>query len=348
MFGKKANDVKQRRSSSRRRPSRRKQPPSAFSFKRIALGTVIMLVPAVILGVGGRLTTVSTAQVAMNKDTHCFDTVTYDAVPVLIDYATTNLFASDNQLLSLETAFLKQAKALKANQRLDVFTTAKETIADVVKPVFSTCMPPATTEDLQLLAAIEPNIQSVTQAYLNTEREKAIKKVDAEIKRLIADSQARKYNVKERWNSPIMEQARSISIHYTAGSVKHFLVFSSGIQVSESLYFCGRAGDLPRFENFKRNYPLYEQLKLLDGFQGTQVMFLMPRVLDRHYIGDHCTFEELYNWWPAYFKDGGAADVFVQPLQYELSLNNNVGSFGMADIVAAALIATTLLVKARV
>jgi len=341
----KEKSVKRRSHSRRRRPVPKKAKKKSINYKRIALGTTIMLVPAMILGVGGSM--VDTDKVSMNKDTYCFDTVSYDAVPILIDYSTTNLYASDNQLISLKTEFVKQAKALKPNQRLDVFTTAKETIADVVKPVFSTCMPPKTGGDIKILAEMEPNIKSVTQAFLDHQRKDAIEKVEVEIDHLIEDSQSKKDNHEERWNSPLMEQLRSISRHYSANSVADFLVFSGGIQVSESLFFCKMPGHLPRFKNFKRNNPLYEKMKLHDGFQGSRVTFLMPRVLDKHYIGDHCTFDEIYDWWTDYFTDGGASEIYVQPLQYELSLNNNIGAFGVSDVIAATLFITALAAKAR-
>jgi len=291
------------------------------TIKRIAPVVCMMLGFGLIMGIGGRYAVNVASTVHMNDETYCFDDVDYNAVSLFIDYSTTRLYADDGQLRSLRTEFNRHANALKHNQRLDVFTTSYDTVSDVAEPIFSMCLPPSTVAHLEELRAANPSIASYSQPQLNNRTEEATKTIENEIERIITESHT-SFDRPKRWNAPLIEQFRSISRYYRDTDVNDFVIFSGGIQISANRWFCKKAGHLPAWENFKRNDPLYNELKLLDGFQNTNVTFLMPRIQDKYQLGKHCQFIELTSWWKSYFLDGGASDVYIQPLHYGVDVKH--------------------------
>lgn len=317
LFKKSKTRTRARRSVRQRRPTRTTQHAKRETRLRIMKIAAFVAIPMVVVTLAYPYINAMMNVVKPDFETHCFANMPDQEVTASInDHATTNFFSDPAQIVALKTSYMDAWVLMSPNQRLDVFNTAREASSGIASPVYSVCKPASTMAEYAVLKQHEPNIPDMSQAQLTYQANKAKEAFAQKIDELIAQSQSHK-KIWERWDAPLFQTFKSVSRYYhTRGErIDHLITFSAGIEVSSDAFWCKKRNDLPTWRNFKKR-PLYRDIKPFKSFEGMNVTFLMPNILNYYPQGKWCTTSEIKRFWRGYFVEAGAHEVDIQKLNY--------------------------------
>ena len=199
---------------------------------------------------------------------------------------------------------------LGPNQPLHIFSTERDKLSTIVKPVFTICRPVRTLAEQSQTPGPEKN-----QAELDKTYEKAKEKFYQEVAQRIAESKTEEKVAK---TSPILEQIQGISRYYRDKpemTLDNLFIYTDGIQTSPAASFCQTKGHLPPYPIFKKRRA-YQKVKPAETLGGVKGKFLLVNWLVLPSIGlEYCTNQELYDFWEAYLKDHDT-DIEMESLLY--------------------------------
>lgn len=288
--------------SQRSRRGRRKNPGL---LRTLLLGSAIVLVPTVTLGVGGFLAYdhLTTEQI---DTAYCYERRDRAEVAAFIDFSLTHQI-SRSQQRDLVNKLKQTYRGLPANGRISIFTTADDTTASVSEPVFTLCHPAESTAEQEDIGA---------PAKSTTKLARETRDADATfitfVESLITKStDAGSLAV----SSPILEQLQGISRYYSRRGLTRLVVYSDGVNNSPNGQFCTKKNELPKFDVFAKR-PEYRFIAP-DSFGGANIDFLMVELatLPSPQL-PHCSNAELRAFWVDYFEANGSGQVRLTPLGY--------------------------------
>ncbi len=296
-----------------RSSARRQQPAWANAYgarhrndgKRMKLFALFAF-PALVLGGGGYVLN-EYANVESISDDYCYERIDQHQSVFLIDSSFTHDM-SDAQFRDLLTAHQRAYRALPANGRISIYTTAAHVNGSIPSPVFSACRPAATPAEQDAIGA-----PSKPAPYLRNQAADAEAEFLAAVDAVLADARDPDTAAAD---SPVLEQLYAISIDPGfQGLDRSLTVVTDGIQNSEIARFCSVRGDMPSFSAFETR-PAYQDVRP-DSFAGTQVSILLVEFGELPAPGlEHCTNQELRNWWRDYAEANGAEHLRLTPLRY--------------------------------
>ena len=257
-------------------------------------------------------------QTEANVATNCYDHLPgQESTAVLVDYASSNLYAEKSQMMSMKTGLMQGHKDMKPNNRFEVFTTSKDTAIDYIAPTITTCKQAQTLEQHAELQRLDPNIPDLNKKQIVNASDKSTKAFSDMLDKLIKDSQSSSNAIGEKWNIPLLSQFKSLSRYYkdNPSTLDNLFVFTIGINFDNQYQWCKTMGHLPSYKNAMK-MPGYQKHRPFKSFNGTKVTMLMPRALDVYDFGKHCTADEIQSFWKSYWVDAGASEVDIQWLQY--------------------------------
>lgn len=236
----------------------------------------------------------------------CYDRADRQVNAVFLDNSLTRL--SPPQLRDYRSGFTRAYKRAAPNSRILLFTTAVDVQGSLVKPVFTICKPPATTQEQADIGA--PSKPAIYLAKRAREAEAAFQQAVEEILVDVQDP------AKLSGDSPILEQLQSISRYDGfAATARTLTVITDGIQNSEVARFCSRKGGMPSYARFEKR-SAYQTLKP-EPYTGTKVTLLLVESIKLPSGAlRYCTNAEMRQWWPDYFAGNGADNVELTRLRY--------------------------------
>lgn len=283
----------------------RKGRDQSGSFKTVLLIALLVLLPMLTLGGGGYL-----AYQHLNTETintaYCYERHEQERVAVFVDFSLTQDI-SNSQRRDLKNTLIQAYEALPANGQIAVFTTANMITANVVEPFFDVCRPAKTALEQAEIGAPDSSAAKLARQHAEA-RSAYLRFVDE----LMDQSQSQTH---QATRSPILAQIRGISRYDFGGPLDKVVIFSDGINNSETARFCTEAGHLPTFARFMER-PDYAYIKP-DDFQGADVHIQLVEGFKLPSDSmPFCTRQELRDFWVALFENNGAGAVQLTPLGY--------------------------------
>lgn len=242
-------------------------------------------------------------------DGYCYARSEQHRVAVLLDSSFTQE-SSPTQYRDYLTGFLRAYDQAPANAEISLITTASNRRGSILTraSTLSMCKPAATPAEQEAIGA-----PSYNGSYLRKQAEKARKDYVAMVEGLLADA---RNEARVAGDSPILEQLQAVS-RYDGfqGADRSLTVITDGVQNSEIAQFCVVQGDMPSFEKFETQNR-YEYVRP-NQFTGVDVTFLLVERGKLPAPGiEHCSNEEIYAWWPSYFRANGAKRVELTRLRH--------------------------------
>lgn len=238
---------------------------------------------------------------------YCFDRPDQHQRMVFLDSSLgENL--SPQQIRDYKRAFENAYDDAPANSRLSLFTTALDIGGSIAEPVAEICKPAATVAEMEEIGA-----PSETAPYLGRQADEAKAKYDEIVGRVIVDAQDVRKMAKD---SPILENIQAISRYKGfQGRNRGLTTITDGVQNTETARFCQVQGDMPPLPTFKRQRR-YQDIAP-DSLEGVEVDLLLVESIQLPQRGlEHCTNDEIRQWWPEFFKANGASKVTSTRLRY--------------------------------
>lgn len=286
-----------------RRPGRGRRRHGRSLISKLLIGSAIVLIPVVSLGTGGYLAWeyVNTEHIDV---AYCYERDDQYQVAVFVDYSLTHQI-SQSQQRDLINTLLQTYRRMPPNGKISIFTTATDTTASINDPVFELCRPSKNAREQKRIDAPKKSI-----TVLKREHDEANEAFEAYVSELIAQSVD---SSKIASSSPILEQIQGISRYDFGVPLSKLIVASDGINNSSNGQFCTVQGELPSFEKWAQR-PRYPRIQP-DDFGGADVNFQMfENGADAPVSGGFCTWNELHEFWIAYFEANGAGNVRLTPL----------------------------------
>lgn len=297
---------KPRAKSRNRNSSHRRKPKSTIYFTKLKKIALIAAIPMAVLSIGGFALTQS-MKVERPDQYGCYDRSNQAVSAIAIDSSLApNL--SPAQLRDYTLVLKSAYDDALPNARIDIFTTARDVSSSIAKPVASACKPAATPQELERLKA-----PAQTAPLLKRQAEEAVKAFETIIAQVLADVQAADKTAKD---SPLFSTLQGISRYKGfTGDNRSLIWITDGIVNSEIARFCVVKGDLPPFENFRRQ-TRYQHIAPT-SFNGTDVkIMLVESVRLPSPYAPYCTNNEIRRFWPDYFTGNGANSVELQILRH--------------------------------
>ncbi|WP_155802627.1 hypothetical protein [Ponticaulis koreensis] len=271
---------------------------------RIMKLTILAALPLVT--VSGLATGVShMMSIPQMDDAFCYAQSEQAETAIFIDNSVTPGLSSP-QFRDFQTAFMNAWEAAPPNTRFSVFSTGRSVAGSIARPAFEFCKPASTPAEQDAFGGPDKPAPMLSRIY-----DDATAHFEGTVHELISSSHDPDMQAVD---SPILEQLQAIS-RYSGfqGPDRRLLVFTDGIQNTETARFCAVAGDMPSFETFEQQQR-YTFVRP-DSLDGSAVDILLIEGLITPNSLPYCSEAELRTWWPDYFRANGARTVQLTRLR---------------------------------
>lgn len=279
----------------RRKPQR--------DYKKMMLLTIL---PFAAVGIAGTLINTVMGEEQIDA-AYCFDREDQLQHSFALDFSFTHGL-SDNQARDLRQVIEGAAVDAPPNTKFSFHTTANDTEGSIAAPVSEICKPPATVSEIKRIGAT-----SKPPALLRNQANEARSAFETITSKLLNDAANPD---KAAGDSAILEQIQAVS-RYSGfqGRNRELTIFTDGLQNSATARFCQVQGDLPPFDVFKsqRRYA-YVAPQDLSGVK-VNIMLVEHGRLPAPGM-EHCTNNEVRQFWQDYAKGNGASEVNLTILRH--------------------------------
>lgn len=227
----------------------------------------------------------------------CYEELDGPTSTLIVD---ATVLSNDQQVRSIRRYLDRTWDTLKANERLNVYTSEGDRIGSVASPSFSVCGQASSPQE-----AKERGVPATSRSYLKREKRRIFEEILApELGALITTSPDP--SRAQTHESPILELISDVSRAETFADGDRIILVSDLIQNSHDMgQFCWVKGALPSFEKFREKSDFWKVEP--EALDGVRVEIVMP--LLNYDALPHCTEKELKSFFEDYFNYFGAESV---------------------------------------